>query len=1133
MKKTLPELASRRIVAAWILSAGILMVFPQAVVAQLGPELNQGNASALLGISPSGSKMGSKVSGAGDVNGDGYSDLIAAAADYQGKGAAIVFYGSSNGPGSANHYIITNEASSAKFGEGVSAAGDVNGDGFADVIVASYTSDSVYVYHGSASGIGHAPAARLSVPMNPELSFSKISGAGDINRDGYSDFVVVASDYDDPVTGKGAIFAFHGSATGMGTTPSAIVPVGALQLDADVCISGAGDVNGDGYSDIVTGAPRADGSLGETGKMIVFHGSSGGLVTTPATVLEGAGVGDRFGSAVSGAGDVNGDGYADLIMAGYPDSPGTARAYIYHGSAIGINLVPAITFDWPSSEGIPPGVSSAGDFNGDGYGDVIVGTASSDSGPAHLVMLPGSSSGIDTTGMIVTIDNSNIAYGQSVTSVGDMNGDGFSDIAIGAPLAEDGLVAVFNGMARHISAQPDQIAEVVVPGHMGQVSAPAGDVNGDGYGDVMCVDNRVNESTVYILHGSANGLITPPALAINSEEWASYFGSSVASAGDVNGDGYGDVIIGASGYDNYRGAAYVYYGSPGGIVPGTRTFLPANNRLSTFGTTVSSAGDLNGDGFSDVVIGAPDHSKDKVSEGAVFIYLGTASGISTTPILSYKTNLESARLGIVSGPGDINGDGFSDVVAGAYSYSNDQEIEGAIYVFYGNKTGVSSNPVIIEGNIPYGEMGSTVIAAGDLNGDSFNDVLVSGKIFYGSAAGLVASAGDGGLWTNTAGDINGDGYSDMIDGEGEIRYGSPSGVAATGYSGEFWQVQRSGGDINGDGFSDMLLDQPFYLNGSTSTGALFVFYGNRGGLGKRFQIFDASTTHPISQGNSVAEDFGIGFWAKSPEGRTKGKLVWETRSEGKPFSSASPISNSTQFTGQQVNFTDLGLTGAHLIQDIAKAGFNTRVRARVKYDMVTSLNGQVYGPWAYPLGTPGTQSTVALPVELKYFTAAPNSEGGVKLTWETTSETDNESFTIERSPDARNWKEWKTLPGGGNSANALYYQETDPKPYSGISYYRLRQNDFDGKSTWSAVRSVSFGAKEAEQYVYPNPASSVVTIRTRAADFSIIDVGGKDVGENIRLLDRRDGFMSIDVSRLVPGMYFVKSGNKVNKLYVQ
>jgi hypothetical protein len=164
-------------------------------------------------------------------------------------------------------------------------------------------------------------------------------------------------------------------------------------------------------------------------------------------------------------------------------------------------------------------------------------------------------------------------------------------------------------------------------------------------------------------------------------------GKSVASAGDVNGDGYGDVIAGAIEYTNgeyEEGAAFVYIGSASGLSSTASTTLEGNQIEARLGYSVASA-DVNGDGFSDVVVGAPFYDNGESDEGVAFLYIGSASGLSNTPIETLEGNQADSYWGAsVATAGDVNGDGFADVIVGARYYDNGESNEGAAFVYYGN-----------------------------------------------------------------------------------------------------------------------------------------------------------------------------------------------------------------------------------------------------------------------------------------------------------------------------------------------------------------------------------------------------------------------------------------------------------------
>jgi sulfite reductase alpha subunit-like flavoprotein len=148
-------------------------------------------------------------------------------------------------------------------------------------------------------------------------------------------------------------------------------------------------------------------------------------------------------------------------------------------------------------------------------------------------------------------------------------------------------------------------------------------VNGDGYSDVIVgapyYDNgQTNEGRAYVYHGSATGLSTSSAWTAESNQSYAYFGRLVASAGDVNGDGYSDVIVGAHAYDNGQnneGRAYVYHGSATGLSTSFAWTAESNQTDAYFGWSVASAGDVNGDGYSDVIVGARAYDNGETDEG--------------------------------------------------------------------------------------------------------------------------------------------------------------------------------------------------------------------------------------------------------------------------------------------------------------------------------------------------------------------------------------------------------------------------------------------------------------------------------------------------------------------------------------
>jgi hypothetical protein len=670
--------------------------------------------------------FGTSVAGAGDVNGDGYSDVIIGAYFFDDgantdEGRAFVYHGSAAGlSATPNSTPDDADQASAYFGTSVAGAGDVNGDGYSDVIIGAYFFDDgantdegrAFVYHGSAAGLSATPNSTPDDADQASAYFgTSVAGAGDVNGDGYSDVIIGAYFFDDGAnTDEGRAFVYHGSAAGLSATPNS-TPDDANQANArfGISVASAGDVNGDGYSDVIIGAALFDDGANE-GRAFVYHGSATGINTTATATLESNQANAQFGYSVASTGDVNGDGYSDAIVgAPYYDNGQSdeGAAFVFHGSAIGINTTAAATVESNQvSAYMGISVASAGDVNGDGYSDVIVGADFYSNGQAEegaAFVYHGSATGISTIAAAIVESNQANAYmGWSVASAGDVNGDGYSDVIVGVTdynngQASEGGAFMYHGSATGISTTVAAIVESNQAfASMGWSVASGGDVNGDGYSDVIVgalnFDNgQTNEGAAFVYHGSSTGISTTAAVMVESNQANAFMGRSVAPAGDVNGDGYSDVIVGANRYDNGQtdeGAAFGYYGSATGINTAVAFFLESDRAGAIFGWSVASAGDANGDGYSDVIIGSPAYSNGQTDEGVAFVYYGSATGIIGASMV--ESNQVGAQLGwSVASAGDVNGDGYSDVMAGAITYDNGQAYEGAAFVYMGNSPGTN------------------------------------------------------------------------------------------------------------------------------------------------------------------------------------------------------------------------------------------------------------------------------------------------------------------------------------------------------------------------------------------------------------------------------------------------------------
>ena len=232
----------------------------------------------------------------------------------------------------------------------------------------------------------------------------------------------------------------------------------------------------------------------------------------------------------------------------------------------------------------------------------------------------------------------------------------------------------------------------------------------------------------------------------------------------VNNDGYDDILVGAWLFNNGQsneGRVFAYYGSAsgfscGGGCPVDATsaadwIIEGNQTNTTLGYALSSAGDVNGDDFDDVIVGAYAFDNGQNDEGMAFVYYGSATGLPcgsgcpadalTTADWTVESNQANAHLGNVNTAGDVNNDGYNDIIVAASKYTNGQTKEGMVFVFYGSASGLSCGsgcPVdaftsanwSAEGNqadSALGGAGGAVGSAGDVNGDGFDDILVGGQ----------------------------------------------------------------------------------------------------------------------------------------------------------------------------------------------------------------------------------------------------------------------------------------------------------------------------------------------------------------------------------------------------------------------
>jgi hypothetical protein len=381
---------------------------------------------------------------------------------------------------------------------------------------------------------------------------------------------------------------------------------GASGDNAGFSVSGAGDINGDGFADLLVGAPNATGPSATGSAYVVFGAASGFVASSSLTSLNGtngfrlagAVAGDFTGFSVAGAGDIDGDGASDRLVGSHLADPSgrtsAGSAYVVYGKFSGFSATVALGSltagngarldGGAASDAAGYSVAMAGDINGDGYADMLVGARAADpnavggAGASYLVF--GSSTDLPTTVNLATMDASRgfllagiIAddnAGHAVGSAGDFNGDGFDDLLIGARYAD--------------GAGTSAGAAYLVFG------------KASGFGTQLNLSS-LNGTQGFALTGTAAG---------------DQAGVSVSSAGDINADGLDDLLVGARAAAGGKGAAYVVFGRrdamPASLslatLDGTNGFRLSGGALDDFaGLSVAPVGDFNADGFGDFAVG--------------------------------------------------------------------------------------------------------------------------------------------------------------------------------------------------------------------------------------------------------------------------------------------------------------------------------------------------------------------------------------------------------------------------------------------------------------------------------------------------------------------------------------------------
>jgi hypothetical protein len=364
----------------------------------------------------------------GDFDGDGYADV--SGFGYGTITRASIFRGGPLGPSNSQRIALHDPSPSngEQFGH-VAVAGDVDGDGYVDLVVGSpcyqgascpSTANHVYLFRGGPNGIadGAAPAWTLSSPCGAQCQFGNgVAAAGDVNGDGYADVVVAEN-------GNGASRAriFFGSPTGIATTASITIDSPSGVYGFPESMTSAGDVDGDGYGDLVL--------AGQNDTYFFLGSANGPSNATARALVRPAEVTSGLRVPSFGAGDINGDGLADVVVGAQSvtidGGMKPARLYVFLGATDST----LVTYDMVLTGGDTGVINSVlADVNGDGYADVVAADSSYNGYAGHAFFLPGGASGVSdarSTPLTATFP----WYGFFLASWGDVDGDGLVDVGI-------------------------------------------------------------------------------------------------------------------------------------------------------------------------------------------------------------------------------------------------------------------------------------------------------------------------------------------------------------------------------------------------------------------------------------------------------------------------------------------------------------------------------------------------------------------------------------------------------------------------------------------------------------------------------------------------------------------------------
>lgn len=798
--------------------AGAVYVFDMTAAATA--VTSAASADVILGGRAAGDGAGASVASAGDLDGDGLDDLILGApGDDLGGAAAGAVWVAFGGEGShtlalGTDAVFVGEMPSDGLGLGA-GVGDMDGDGHPDLAISATANDAggtsagrVYLFRGPFHARRYeAGAASLKITGAAAGDmFGTALAAGDIDADGNRDLLSSAPGHDEGTSASaGAVTLFQGPlpAGYMESDAADLLIVGDAASDSVSAVASGADLDQDGWDDVLVGAVGEDLLGAGVGGAFLFYGplASGTLRPSDADAALAEAGSAGAGSRLAMGGDIDGDGYPDLAYMAASATYGAVAVHTGGSREAAVATAPDLTTDDDADgyseadgdcddgrSGRSPGVVEAcgvaGDENCNDWADRC--------GPAAA---------LDPATLTTVIDGSGGAsgnFGSAVALVGDLNGDGAEDLAVGDSSYDSGAgrIYIWFGPVPEV-ALTESSADAIIEGG-GSSLASAGDLDGDGCDELA--------ASWYVYRG---GPELQGTIAAADYAWA--FEGVVETVGDVNADGYDDILVetrsGPSGVRSATAGAFslvlgpVAEGSYTGYSHAAGTWI-GDGEPEDLGETLQIAGDVNGDGADDLLVGAAGSKAFEVSgrnthRGGLGLWYGL-------PVLGTELESASSDAWILSGEdgplgwasGDLDGDGLADVVFGG---DDDFEVMSL--------AGLARDPVLGDEAFATVEVGTgwvtTSLDVRDLDRDGYGDLFFAG---YESTA-----APRGALWI----------FRGPLSGSYAL---ADADYILTGSATWWLYGEIDAGDLDGDGFADVTMGAPSYGSASAS-GAVLVVYG--------------------------------------------------------------------------------------------------------------------------------------------------------------------------------------------------------------------------------------------------------------------------------------------------------------------